>query len=75
MFPRRLCPRCRRSISVRRDDTIRGHFCPHYRSCEQERCPACQAASTPVWRPDARDTPGHPAPGTSVSALVSAKVG
>jgi hypothetical protein len=44
MFPRRECPRCQRSISVKRDGTIRGHFCPHYKSCEQGRCHDCETA-------------------------------
>ena len=47
--PRRACARCRRSIAVKQDGTMRSHFCPHYRSCEPGCCVDCAAPATADW--------------------------
>ena len=49
VLPRRACSRCRRSIAVKQDGTIRSHFCPHYRSCEPGYCVDCDAPSIADW--------------------------
>ena len=56
VLPRRACARCRRSIAVKQDGTIRSHFCPHYRSCEPGCCVDCDAPSTADWPPVAQLT-------------------
>ena len=75
MFPRRVCSRCRRSISVKRDGATRGHFCPHYRSCEPGRCPACQSAPEADWQPDVLDATAHPEIGFSSTSVEPAAGG